>query len=132
MDPCQNINDHPHNRLPRVDDLKGDQPTCRKIGKQSPDIKIDDLVNEDGKCIHEYRLVMVSMVWLGTYAPSAPHYNQNRLAKTIFHSRLAFIHDWLSFAIGQRRWLGLVSVIAKTADYDQKQSLESPCRFAYI
>ena len=88
MDPCQNINDHPHNRLPRVDDLKGDQPTCRKIGKQSPDIKIDDLVNEDGKCIHEYRLVMVSMVWLGTYAPSAPHYNQNRLAKTIFHSRL--------------------------------------------
>jgi hypothetical protein len=70
---------------------------------------------------------MVSMVWLGTYAPSAPHYNQNRLAKTIFHSRLAFIHDWLSFVIGQRRWLGLVSVIAKTADYDQKQSLESPC-----
>jgi hypothetical protein len=92
---------------------------------------------------------MVSMVWLGTYAPSAPHYNQNRLAKTIFHSRLAFIHDWLSFTtgfhsrlafirdwlsfvIGQRRWLGLVSAIAKTADYDQKQSLESPCRFAYI
>jgi hypothetical protein len=30
---------------------------------------------------------MVSMVWLGTYAPSAPHYNQNRLAMTIFHSR---------------------------------------------
>jgi hypothetical protein len=59
---------------------------------------------------------MVSMVWLGTYAPSAPHYNQNRLAKTIFHSRLAFIRDWLSFVIGQRRWLGLVSVIVKTAD----------------
>jgi len=75
---------------------------------------------------------MVSMVWLGTYAPSAPHYNQNRLAKTIFHSRLAFIHDWLSFVIGQRRWFGLVSAIAKTADYDQKQSLESHCRFAYI
>jgi hypothetical protein len=70
---------------------------------------------------------MVLMVWLGTCAPSAPHYNQNRLAKTIFHSRLAFIHDWLSFVIGQRSWLGLVSVIAKTADYDQKQSLESPC-----
>jgi hypothetical protein len=51
---------------------------------------------------------------------------------TGFHSRLAFIRDWLSFVIGQRRWLGLVSVIAKTADYDQKQSLESPCRFAYI
>jgi len=46
--------------------------------------------------------------------------------------RQSFIHDWLSFVIGQRRWLGLVSVIAKTADYDQKQSLESPCRFAYI
>ncbi|MDC0493317.1 hypothetical protein OAO72_03370 [Alphaproteobacteria bacterium] len=51
---------------------------------------------------------------------------------TGFHSRLAFIHDWLSFVIGQRRWFGLVSAIAKTADYDQKQSLESPCRFAYI
>jgi len=59
---------------------------------------------------------MVLIVWLGTYAPSAPHYNQNRLAKTIFHSRLAFIHDWLSFVIAQRRWLGLVSAIAKTAD----------------
>jgi hypothetical protein len=46
--------------------------------------------------------------------------------------RQSFIHGWLSFVIGQRRWLGLVSVIAKTADYDQKQSLESPCRFAYI
>jgi len=41
--------------------------------------------------------------------------------------RQSFIHDWLSFTTGQRRWLGLVSVIAKTADYDQKQSLESPC-----
>jgi hypothetical protein len=69
---------------------------------------------------------MVSMVWLGTYAPSAPHYNQNRLAKTIFHSRLAFIHDWLSFVIGQRRWLGLVSAIAKTADYDQSKALKAP------
>jgi hypothetical protein len=59
---------------------------------------------------------MVLIVWLGTYAPSAPHYNQNRLAKTIFHSRLAFIHVWLSLVIGQRRWLGLVSAIAKTAD----------------
>src|SRR6056300_499957 len=113
MDPCQNINDHPHNRLPRVDDLKGDQPTCRKIGKQSPDIKIDDLVNEDGKCIHEYRLVMVSMVWLGTYAPSAPHYNQNRLAKTIFHSRLAFIHDWLSFTTGFHSRLAFIRDWAK-------------------
>jgi len=46
--------------------------------------------------------------------------------------RQSFIHDWLSFVIGQRRWFGLVSAIAKTADYDQKQSLESPCRFAYI
>jgi hypothetical protein len=76
---------------------------------------------------------MVSMVWLGTYAPSAPHYNQNRLAKTIFHSRLAFIrarlafiHDWLSFVIGQRRWFGLVSAIAKTADYDQSKALKAP------
>jgi len=49
---------------------------------------------------------MVLMVWLGTYAPSAPHYNQNRLAKTIFHSRLAFIHDWLSFTTGFHSWLG--------------------------
>jgi hypothetical protein len=69
---------------------------------------------------------MVSMVWLGTYALSAPHYNQNRLAKTIFHSRLAFIHDWLSFVIGQRRWFGLVSAIAKTADYDQSKALKAP------
>jgi hypothetical protein len=69
---------------------------------------------------------MVSMVWLGTYAPSAPHYNQNRLAKTIFHSRLAFIHDWLSFVIGQRRWFGLVYAIAKTADYDQSKALKAP------
>jgi hypothetical protein len=69
---------------------------------------------------------MVSMVWLGTYAPSAPHYNQNRLAKTIFHSRLAFIHDWLSFVIGQRRWFGLVSAIAETADYDQSKALKAP------
>jgi hypothetical protein len=30
---------------------------------------------------------MVSMVWLGGYAPPAQHYNQNRLAMTIFHSR---------------------------------------------
>jgi hypothetical protein len=66
------------------------------------------------------------VVWLGTYAPSAPHYNQNRLAKTIFHSRLAFIHDWLSFVIGQRRWFGLVSAIAKTADYDQSKALKAP------
>ena len=69
---------------------------------------------------------MVSMVWLGIYALSAPHYNQNRLAKTIFHSRLAFIHGWLSFVIGQRRWFGLVSAIAKTADYDQSKALKAP------
>jgi hypothetical protein len=75
---------------------------------------------------------MVSTVWLGTYAPSAPHYNQIRLAKTIFHSRLAFIRAWPSFEIGQRLWFGLVSAIAKTADCVKKQSLESPCLFVYI
>jgi len=31
---------------------------------------------------------MVSMVWLDTHAPPAPHYNQNRLAMTILHLRL--------------------------------------------
>jgi hypothetical protein len=45
---------------------------------------------------------------------------------TGFHSRLAFIHDWLSFVIGQRRWFGLVSAIAKTADYDQSKALKAP------
>jgi hypothetical protein len=92
---------------------------------------------------------MVSMVWLGIYALSAPHYNQNRLAMTMFHShpavirtrlsfapgchsRLAVIRAWLSFAIGQRLWFERVSVITNTADYDQKQTLESSCLFAYI
>ena len=28
------------------------------------------------------------MAWLGGYASPAPHYNQNRLAMTIFHLRL--------------------------------------------
>jgi hypothetical protein len=46
--------------------------------------------------------------------------------------RQSFIHDRLSFAIGQRLWFGLVSAIAKTADCGKKQSLESPCLFAYI
>jgi len=81
---------------------------------------------------------MVSTVWLGTYAPSAPHYNQNRLAKTIFHSRLAFIRAWPSFAPGLHSrpgkgfGLAFFSAIAKTADCVKKQSLESPCLFAYI
>jgi hypothetical protein len=34
--------------------------------------------------------------------------------------------------IGQRLWSGLISAVAITADYDKKQSLESPCLFAYI
>jgi hypothetical protein len=75
---------------------------------------------------------MVSMVWLGIYALSAPHYNQNRLAMTMFHSHPAVIHAWLSFAIGQRLSFERVSAITNTADYDQKQTLESSCLFAYI
>ena len=65
MDSCQDINDHPHNWLPRVDNFKCDQPSCCEVGKQGPDIKIDDLINEDGKSIHEYRLVMVFVVEVG-------------------------------------------------------------------
>jgi len=41
-------------------------------------------------------------------------------------------NDNLSFVIGQRLWSGLISAVAITADYDKKQSLESPCLFAYI
>jgi hypothetical protein len=46
--------------------------------------------------------------------------------------RQSFIHDWPSFETGQRLWFGFVSAIAKTADCVKKQSLESPCLFAYI
>jgi hypothetical protein len=63
--------------------------------------------------------------WFQWFGLALMHHQHRTIIKTDWQ-RQSFIHDWLSFVIGQRRWFGLVSAIAKTADYDQSKALKAP------
>jgi hypothetical protein len=63
--------------------------------------------------------------WFQWFGLALMRHQHRTIIKTDWQ-RQSFIHDWLSFVIGQRRWFGLVSAIAKTADYDQSKALKAP------
>jgi hypothetical protein len=63
--------------------------------------------------------------WFQWFGLALMRHQHRTIIKTDWQ-RQSFIHDWLSFVIGQRRWFGLVSAIAETADYDQSKALKAP------
>jgi len=52
MNARQYIIDHPNGGLPWIHDLENNQPADDQIGKQRPDIDIDDLIDKREKSIH--------------------------------------------------------------------------------